>query len=123
MISFAFNVSYAQNKTTDTIYIKYDAHCLEKVKNPGDKKKHYIFSSKGKNGSFWFTEKNKIYNPRIKQDIRLCDSILSEKSFYTYKNNPGLRNNYMVYKYFNDSFIYLVNENSIIELIPHYAIE
>ncbi len=121
ILNLTISNCYSQKK--DTIYISNKANCIKEVKDPQEKSTYYILSPTGRNGSFWFDENEKKSLLTIKLSTLSCNDLLKNKSFYTYIDNPCLKNNYEVYKFFNSHVTYLIKEDSVIKLLPQYAIE
>lgn len=123
LMFFCFLINLDSQAQNDSLFIKYDSTYLKLVKEPKTSNSYYILYKEGKNGSFWFSEKTITIKFSNKYPLQLLEDILQNTCFYTYKNNPNLRNNYQVYKFFQDYDIFLVKEGNITELNPHYAIE
>lgn len=107
----------------DTIFIKYDKKFLIKKIHPYKNYTYYYFKNSGNNGSFFLKEKRISLIKTFKNKTTCVKKILNKKQFYNGKNNTKIIDDWELLEYFNDKTVFLVKNDSIIELEPNYVIE
>ncbi|QOG02858.1 hypothetical protein [Flavobacterium sp. MDT1-60] len=115
----------AQENPKDTLFFSYDKNYIRTyVKIPNH---FYLKDSNGtNNGAFYFTEVKTLENQKIKSK-EICLRKFVRSSKYFDKNTDPKLNDYELWKYLRDYFVFLVKEvdskKKYIQVKSSYEIE
>lgn len=118
-----FSKIQAQTNIKDTIFIKYDKKILIKKMHPLKKYTFYSFKEDiNSEDTFYFIEKNLNKKVLNKNYINL-KKLLNSKEIRKCIKGKKVFDDWELLKYFNKKIVYLVKNDSVIELEPNYVIE
>lgn len=115
----------AQENPKDTLYFAYDNNYLmtsDKIPN------HFYLkdSNDTNNGAFYFTEVKTLENQKINSTGICLRKFVRSSKYFDKNKNPKL-NDYELWKYFRDCYIFLVKkvdgEKKYIQVKSSYEIE
>lgn len=115
-----FSKIQAQTNIKDTIFIKYDKRILIKKIHPLKKYTFYSFKEDiNSEDTFYFIEKNLNKKVLNKNYINL-KKLLNSKEIRKCIKGKKVFDDWELSKYFNKKIVYLVKNDSVIELEPNY---
>ena len=115
----------AQENPKDTLFFSYDKnYILTYIKIPNH---FYLKDSNGtNNGAFYFTEVKTLDNLKIKSKKKCLKKFVRSSKYFNKNKDPKL-NDYELWKYFRDYFIFLVKnvdgKKQYIQVKSSYEIE
>lgn len=116
----------AQSSDRDTIYIKYDKKNLIKDIHLNGNYVYYYLKNTGNNGAFFFKELRcfERKSSNLKQhEIMNLKKLVAKEQFYNGVNNTTIIDDWELWLYFRKKTIFLIGNNSIMELEANYVIE
>ena len=120
LILCLFSKIQAQTNIKDTIFIKYNKKFLIKKIHPLKKYTFYSFKEDiNSEDTFYFIEKNLNKKVLNKNYINL-KKLLNSKEIRKCIKGKKVFDDWELSKYFNKKIVYLVKNDSVIELEPNY---